>query len=203
MSVIPLLVAAAGSSVARIVVKFLSTPKHAERYLNYEISFEEATDSIVKNIRIYVPLTTAKVICDAIVLGMTGKWIYEILSTVMSIFKGLINCGLQAFQNGIITSLNHFFTSLRDCSITLILTQFKHFYDKRRKAISPFTMNDFCNFSNSIHLIIICSTNGLTKTVQLELMQYWLECMGIIRAIAESHNINFVKYMDKFCPRKM
>ncbi|CAF5115894.1 unnamed protein product, partial [Rotaria sp. Silwood1] len=70
---------------------------------------------------------------------------------IQYIFKGLINYGLEAFKNAIKLSLNHIFTSLRSCSIGLIL----------------------------------------------KLMKYWLECMGIIGAVAESNNINFVKYMNK------
>ncbi|CAF0852913.1 unnamed protein product [Rotaria sordida] len=157
MSLVPYFVAAAGSSTLRIVEMFFSIPKDAERYLNHEINFKEATDGIVKNIHIYVPLTTAKLICDTIVLSTISKWIYDVLIHVRYIFKGLINYGLEAFKNAIKLSLNHIFTSLRSCSIGLILSQFKHIYDKHEK----------------------------------------LECMGIIRAVAESNNIDFVKYMNK------
>ncbi|CAF5009962.1 unnamed protein product [Rotaria sp. Silwood1] len=152
MSFVPYFVTAVGSSTLRIVeMFFFSIPKDAERYLNHEINFKEATDGIVKNIHIYVPLTTAKLICDTIVLSTISKWIYDVLIHVRYIFKGLINYGLEAFKNAIKLSLNHIFTSLRSCSIGLIL----------------------------------------------KLMKYWLECMGIIGAVAESNNINFVKYMNK------
>jgi hypothetical protein len=203
MSVIPYLVAGVGSSTIRILEKIFSISKDAQRYLNHEIGFKEATDGIVKHINIYVPLTTAKVICDAIVLSMTSKWIYDILFMIRSIFKGLLNCGLHAFQNGIALSLKHFFTALQSCSISLISTQLKHLCDTPNKAISSISIIDLCNISNGIHLFIIGTTAGLAQTIQLELMKYWLECMGIIRAVAESHNINFVKYMNRACSRQM
>jgi hypothetical protein len=203
MSVLPYVAAGAVSSVLRIVEKFLSTSSDAERLLRHEISFKEATDGIVKNIHIYIPLTTTKLICDTIVISMSGKWIYNVLIHVRSIFKSLINCGFEVFQNGIKLSLNYIFTSLRNCSISLILSQFKHLYDKPKNVVSSFSINDFCYISNHIHFLIIATTNGLTKTVQLELMKYWLECMGIIRAIAESHNIDFVKYMSKYSSKEM
>ncbi|CAF0824580.1 unnamed protein product [Rotaria sordida] len=139
------------------VVPYFVAAVDAERYLNHEINFKEATDNIVQNIHIYVPLTTAKLICDTIVLSVTG----------------LINYGLEAFKNAIKLSLNHIFTSLRSCSIGLILSQFKHIYDKHEKVLLSISIIDFY------------------------LMKYLLECMGIIRAVAESNNIDFVKYMNK------
>jgi hypothetical protein len=150
-----------------------------------------------------MPLTTTKIICDAIILSRTVQWIYDILIDVRSIFKGLINCGFQAFQNGIISSLKCLFTSLRNCSIGLVVSQFKQLYNKPKSIMSSCSIIDFCNTCNHIYLLIVGATNDLTKTVQLELMKYWLECMGIIRAIAESHNINFVKYMNKCFTKEM
>jgi hypothetical protein len=173
MSIVPYFGAAVVASALRIVENvFLSTSTTAERYSNGRISFEEATDDIVKNIRIYVPLTTTKLICDVIVMSMLGEWIYNVIIYIRTIFKGLINCGLQAFINGIKLSLNHFFTLIRSCSIGLIRNQFCHLYDKQNKVISSISMVDFCNISNSLYLSIIGSTNGLTKSVQLELMKY-------------------------------
>ncbi|CAF3688098.1 unnamed protein product [Rotaria sordida] len=197
MSLVPYFVAAAGSSTLRIVEMFFSIPKDAERYLNHEINFKEATDGIVKNIHIYVPLTTAKLICDTIVLSTISKWIYDVLIHVRYIFKGLINYGLEAFKNAIKLSLNHIFTSLRSCSIGLILSQFKHIYDKHEKVLLSISIIDFFTMCNHIYLLIISQRNGFKKNIQLELMKYWLECMGIIRAVAESNNIDFVKYMNK------
>lgn len=196
MSIIPYIGAAAISSTIRIIEKFLSTASDAERYLNHEIDFKQATDSIVKNIHIYIPLTTAKVICDVIFVNIYGKWIFEVLIHVGSIFKSLINCGFEAFKNGIISSLKYIFASLGNCSISLILSQFNHLGESN-EIIPSFSIIDFCHICNHIHFLIIAMSNDLTKTIQLELMKYWLECMGIVRAIAESHNIDFIKYMNK------
>jgi hypothetical protein len=44
-----------------------------------------------------IPLTTAKLICDVIILSTTGKWIYDVLINIRPIFKVLINCGIEAF----------------------------------------------------------------------------------------------------------
>ncbi len=200
---VPYFIAAAASSTIRILENFLSTSKDAQHYLNGEINLKQATDDIVKNIRIYVPLTTTKLICDAIVLSLTGKWIYDVVISVRLIFTKLINCGFYAFINGIKSSLKHIFSSLRNCSIALVLTEFEYLYQKQKKAMSSISIIDFCNICNQIYFLIIGSTNGLTKTIQLELIKYWLQCMGIIRAIAESHNINFIKYMNRPCSKKM
>ncbi|CAF1353630.1 unnamed protein product [Rotaria sp. Silwood1] len=197
MSVVPYFFAAVGSSTLRIVEMFFSISKDAERYLNHEIDFKEATDGIVKYIRVYVPLTTAKLICDTVVLSMMSQWIYDVLIHVRWIFKGLINYGFEAFKNAIKSSLKYIFTSLQTCSISLISSQFKHIYNKREKVLSSISMTDFCTICNHIYLLIISQRSGFKKTIQLELIKYWLECMGIIRVVAESNNINFVKYMNK------
>jgi penicillin-binding protein-related factor A (putative recombinase) len=93
--------------------------------------------------------------------------------------------------------------SLKKCSVALIVTQLKHLCDIQENGISSFSIINFCNICNHIYLLIIGTTNGLTKQIQLELMKYWLECMGIIRAIAEAHNINFVKYMNRCSSNQM
>lgn len=203
MLALPYIVAAGTSSLIRIGETWLPISKDAERYLKREINFEQATNNIVRKIRIYIPLTTVKIVCDAIVLSMTGQWIYDVLIHIRSIFIGLLNCGFTAFINGIKLSLEHFFNSLRNCSISLILTQFINLYDKQKKFVASISMRNFCNVCNQIYFLVLASTGDLKKIIQLELIKYWLECMGIIRAIAESLNINFVKYMNQSCSREM
>jgi hypothetical protein len=198
---LPYFVAAAVSGTIRVGENLLSISKDAQRYLNNEISFEQATDSIVKNKRLYTFLTTTKILSDTIVLSITGRWIFDIVKFVRSIFQNLISYGLEAFINGIKLSFEHFFLSLKNCSIPLVLSQFKYLYDKRKNSISSFSIINFCNICNQIYFLIIGKTNGFTKTIQLELTKYWLECMGIIRVVAESNNINFVKYMNQSCSR--
>jgi hypothetical protein len=197
------LFAATASGTIRVCEKFLPISKNTELYLDGKISFKEATDDIVKNIRIYIPLTTAKTVSDLIFLNMTGQWIYEVIIHVRLIFKGLINCGLEAFKNGIKLSLEHFFLFLQKCSIGIVISQFKYLFDRQKKGISAISIIDFCNICNNIYLFINGTTNGFKKTIQLELIKYWLECMGIVRAIAEYNNINFVKYMNQCCPKDM
>jgi hypothetical protein len=195
--------AGVASSAIRVYERFQPISNDAERYLEREINFEKATDNIVKNIRIYLPLTTTKIVCDAIVLGVTGRWIYDVLIQIRLIFKGLFNCGLTAFISGIKLSFEKFLMSLQNCTVSLILTQFVNLFDRQKKFIASISIWDFCNICNQIYFLIIALTNDFKKTIQLELVKYWLECMGIIRAIAESHNINFIKYMNRSCSRRM
>jgi hypothetical protein len=203
MLALPYIGAAATSSLIRICEGFLPISNNADRYMKREINFEQATDHIVKNIRMYTTLVSAKIVCDAIVLSMTGQWLFNVLIHIRSIFKSLLNCELAAFINGIKLSLEHFFVSLKNCSITLILTQFKYLYDKQKNIISSISILNFCNICNQIYFLLIASTGDLKKTIQLDIIKYWLECMGIIRAVAECLNINIIKYMNQSFSKEM
>jgi hypothetical protein len=191
------------SGVIRIYESLQPIGNDAERYLKDEINFEKATDDIVKNVNIYLPLTTTKLICDVVVLSVTGKWISDELIYIRSIFKSIFKCGLIAFIEGIKSFFEHLLMSLQSCSTVLILTHFANLFDKQNKFVASISMWNFCNICNQIYFLILVSTTDLKKAIQLELIKYWLECMGIIRAIAESHQINFVKYMNQSCSREM
>lgn len=198
MGFFPYLFAAAGSSTTRIAERFLPIQDNAERYLDRDIDFREATDDIVRNIRVYVALTSTKLVCDVIVLSMTGQWIYNALMHIRGIFKGLFRCGLVAFIDGIKSSFDYVLLSLQSCSITMILNQFKNLLETQKSSLS---IMKFCTICNQIYYLIIAATCDLNRTIQLELTKYWLECMGIIRTIAESLNIDFVKYMARSLER--
>lgn len=190
-------VVGAVSGTIRMFENILPISRDAQRYINGEIDFEQATDNIIKNKKIYAPLTTIKFGCDAMIFCMTSRWIYDVVIVVRSIFKELIQFSFQAFINRIEASLSHFFLSLQNCSIVLILSQFKYLYDKQKNFVKSFSFVTFCNLCNQIYFLIIGSTFGFKKTIQIELMKYYLECMGHIRGIAEGVNIDFIKYMNK------
>lgn len=186
--------AGVATSTARVVEKFLPIQRNAERYLDGEIDLEEATDPVVNNIRVYVSLTSVKAICDVIVVTTTGKWIFDILMHTRGIFKSLFGCGLQAFSDGMRASFDFFIVSLSTCSIRMILEQFKGFVGMHKNA---FSFMHLCFICNKIYFLIVALTCDFSRMVRLDLMKYWLECMGIVRAIAEGLNIDFVKYMAR------
>ena len=194
MAFVPYLTAAAVSSSLRIAERFLPIQTNAERYLDREIDFRQATDDIVKHIRVYAAITSTKLVCDVIVLTMTGRWIYNILMHIRGVFRGLLHCGLEVFITGIQSSFDYVLLSVQSCSITMIVKQFSNFIQSQKNS---FSFLGFCTICNQIYFLLIAATCDLTRTVQLELTKYWLECMGIIRAIAESLNIDFVKYMAR------
>ena len=194
MALVPYLGAAAVSSALRIAERLLPIQNNAERYLDRDIDFERATDPIVKNIRTYVSLTSVKIVCDVIVVSMTGKWIYDILMHTRSIFKNLFGCGLRAFFDGMKGSCDFILVSLSTCSISMIFNQFKGLLEMQKTS---FSFMQFCTICNQIYFLIVASTCDLSRTLRLELVKYWLECMGIVRAIAEALNINFVKYIAR------
>lgn len=184
------------SSSTRVAENYLSITNDAERYLNGEINFEQATDNVVQQIHIYPTLLAIKFGSDAIVLSMTGKWIYNVVSAISSVFRGIIQGGLSIFLNRIKLSVEHFLSSLQNCSIPLILSQFKFLYNRQKTYTSSIPLVTLCDICDHIYLLIIGGTCGFKKSIQIELMKYYLECTGIIRAIAERNNINFIKYME-------
>ncbi|CAF0884417.1 unnamed protein product [Didymodactylos carnosus] len=86
----------------------------------------------------------------------------------------------------------HFLAAVRDASLS-ILTSNLHFLRNKKSAIS---LEDICNISNAIHLCIVTNAHGLSYSIQFELMKYWLEIIGIIRASAETLNIDFLCYLN-------
>lgn len=194
MTFAPYLGAAAISSALRIVERFLPIQNNSERYLDGDIDFQRATDPIVNNIRVYVSLTSVKMVCDVIVVSITGKWIYDILMHTRGIFKNLFGCGLRAFFDGMKGSFDFILVSLSTCSINAISNQFKGLLEMQKNS---FSFMQFCAICNQIYFLIVASTCDLSRTVRLELVKYWLECMGIVRAVAEALNINFVKYFAR------
>ncbi|CAF1029017.1 unnamed protein product [Adineta steineri] len=183
--------AAAGSFIIRAFAE-TDIDGNTEKYLAKDITIDEATRIISENINYYVTIVTIKAVCDITVTSLVGRKLYSMFKSLWEILKPLLTAGLKSFINGI----KHAGKCIQESLKELIVkgTFFHTIGDKIRSNLS---LSGVLNTLDHIHKLFVCVKNGLCHTIQFELTKYYIEIMGLIRALCDKNNVNFLKYVAK------
>jgi hypothetical protein len=185
------IVAAVGSGLIRVFGESDINEK-TTAYLAKQINVEKATRIVSKNVGYYLPMVTIKAACDLVVASGIGRGLYALFKKLWGILNPLFESSRKAFMNGIKKSFDCIQQSARE-----LLNKCSSFHTICDKVFSKSSITKVIQALDYIGKIIVCATTGFCRIVQFELTKYYLEIRGLLRALCEKFNINFLKYVPK------
>lgn len=185
------IVAAAGSGLIRVFGETDINEK-TTAYLAKQINIEEATRIISENVKYYLPMVTIKAACDLVVISIIGRSLYSLFKNLWRILQPLLKSSWEAFMDGIKKSFACIQKSARE-----LIDKCSSFHTIRDKVCSKSSITNVIQALDYIQKIVVCAQTGFCRIVQFELTKYYLEIRGLLRALCEKFNINFLKYVPQ------
>lgn len=184
-------IAAAGSFIARRYFESDINEK-TEDLLAKNIDVEETTRIVSENVGYYLPMVTAKAVCDIIVASLIGRNFCYLFKKLWGILKPLFTSSLKGFIGGIEKCFCCIQQSLKE-----LFTKGISIHTIGEKIRSKISISGVLEALDYTQKFISCVTTGLHRLVRFELTKYYLEIRGLLRALCEKFNINFLKYVPK------